>query len=131
MSTGDRLDVTWPGERPYVGGSMLVVGGLISSYAPVVYVSELLLMGGRLTALLGLIYPLLIIVTGVLALLKPKLATAMGVVGIVVTVLSVFGSLGGIVIGPGLSFLGGVVCILWDVVTGMGDRPDALTGDVG
>lgn len=110
---------------------MLVVGGLISSYVPVVYVSDLLLMGGRFTALLELTYPLLIVVTGVLALAQPKLATAMGVVGIVATVLSVFGSLGGIVIGPGLSFLGGVVCILWGVVTGMQDRPDALTGDVG
>lgn len=131
MSTVDRLDVTWPGERPYVGGSMLIVGGLISSYVPLVYVSELLLMGGRLAAILNLIYPLLIIGTGVLALVQPKLATVMGVVGIVVSVLSVFGSAGGMVVGLGLSFLGGGLCILWDVVTGMRDRPDALTGDVG
>lgn len=97
----------------------MIVGGLILGYVPVAFLAEIGTIGGRYALVLGLLYPLFIILTGLLALLRPELASVLGAVGIVLSVLSVFGSLGGIALGFVLSFLGGVICILWDVVTGL------------
>lgn len=97
----------------------MIVGGLISGYVPVVFLTEIGTIGGRYALVLGLLYPVLISLTGLLVLLRPELASVLGAVGIVLSVLSVIGALGGIAIGFVLSFLGAVLCILWDVVTGL------------
>lgn len=116
METEHRLDVGWPGRRPYLGGSLLIVGGVLTGYVPVQFLVDLVAIGGLSTAV-GVVFAALFFLTGVVVILRPSTAPLLGVVGLVLSVLSVPSVLGVLLVGPLFAFLGGCVCILWWAVT--------------
>lgn len=115
MSVVDHAGMSWPGKRPYVGGALLVVGGVLVRYVPIQFTLELITMGSPLAAI-GLVSAILITLTGVFALLRPDLAPIVGVAGIVLSFLSIMGALGGLLIGVVVTQLGGGLCIVWWVL---------------
>lgn len=104
-----------------VGGSFLLLAGIIVGYVPVRYTMDLIMIGGAY-ATLGLVFAVLVFLTGVGALLRvagvgahltPDLSTLMGIAGIAFSLLSVFGALGGLLAGSSIGVVGGVLSILW------------------
>lgn len=126
MSTVDHR-LTWPGNRPYVGASLLIVGGLMVGYVPFQFALELIHIGGAF-AVIGLVYSVLITLAGVFALLRPGLAAIMGGFGIILSYLSFVGAMGGLLIGVLLTVLGGGLCILWWVLRLLIDASSDTTG---
>lgn len=126
MSTVDHR-MAWPGQRPYAGGSLLIVGGILVGYVPVQFASELIHIGGTFAAI-GLVYSVLITLAGVVALLRPGLAAIMGGFGILLSYLSFVGALGGLLIGVLLTVLGGGLCIVWWVLRLLIDARSDTTG---
>lgn len=103
----------WRAARPFWGGLLLIVASLIIAWVPIQFAFELMLIGGAFTVI-GLVFALLVFLSGVAALLKPDLATLAGIAGIGFSILSLVGALGGLLIGALLGLAGGSLCIAWE-----------------
>lgn len=124
----------WRAQRPFMGGVLLCVAGLIITWVPMQILPDIFLIGGEVAGLLtvGVMFGVFVFLTGVLALLKPEHADVIGVVGVVLSILSLFGSLGGLFLGMLFGILGGNLCIAWkpdDEATGAAvSEPDTVDG---
>lgn len=114
----------WRRSRPFAGGVLLMVSGLLIAYVPLHFATELLLIGGAFT-FIGLLFAVLVFLTGVFALYRPEFSTMIGVIGIAMSILSIFGALGGLVVGMLLGIVGGNLCVAWT------DEADVETGENG
>lgn len=102
----------WRAERPFWGGVLLLVAGLVIGWPPVQFSVELL-PTGEVYAIIGLVFAMLVFAAGIAALWRPKLSTRIGIAGIAVSLLSLVGALGGYGIGLLLGVIGGALCIAW------------------
>lgn len=102
----------WQEPRPVLGGSLLLAAGLIIAYIPLALATELLFVGGSYTVI-GLLFAAGVFVCGIGALLEPSQSSAFGFGGIVFSLLSLFGALGGFLVGMLLGIIGGNLCIAW------------------
>jgi len=103
----------WQRPRPLLGGALLCLGALLIGWVPVQFTTELLLIGGTFT-MLGLFFASLVAFCGVGALAKPEFAPVFGAFGVAFSTLSLFGALGGLLIGMVVGTAGGVLCYAWD-----------------
>jgi MFS family permease len=106
-----RFDA-WRRDRPFLGGVLLLLSGLLIAYVPLQFATELLLVGGSLT-FIGLLFAVLVFLSGVFALMRPEFSREIGIFGVAMAVLSIFGALGGLVVGMLIGVLGGNLCIAW------------------
>lgn len=104
---------TWRRERPFWGGLLLILASFLIGWIPIQFTFELLLIGGGYTVI-GLVFAVLVFLSGVFALLRPDLARIVGISGIVFSLLSLIGALGGLVVGLLLGVIGGNLCLAWE-----------------
>jgi len=102
----------WRQLRPFWGGSLLVVGGLLVAFLPL-YFDQLLLFTNDGFTTRGLLFAVLIMVCGLAALLLPAFSSVLGGLGMLLSTLSLFGALGGFVVGALVSGIGGLLCFAW------------------
>lgn len=103
---------SWREGRPFWGGALLILAGIVIGYVPLQFASELAVIGGA-QSIIGLIFAVLVFLDGVFVLARPEVATIFGVVGIALSILSIFGALGGFFVGMLLGIAGGNLCIAW------------------
>lgn len=117
----------WRAERPFLGAVLLLVAGVIVGYVPLQFTMELLLVGGAFTAI-GLVFAVLLFLTGVFALVRPDLSTILGIAGVAFSILSVVGGLGGLLIGLLIGIVGSNLLIAWQPP---GTREESITPPAG
>lgn len=117
----------WRGDRPFLGGMLLIIAGIIVGWVPIQFTLELILIGGSYTAI-GLLFAVLIFLCGVLALLRPELSTTIGVAGIAFSILSIAGALGGLLVGLLVGIIGGSLCIAWEPLSS-GQEQEPIASD--
>ncbi|WP_306061731.1 DUF6114 domain-containing protein [Natronococcus wangiae] len=105
----------WRLQRPFLGGILLCLAGILITWVPMQILPDIIFIGGEMTGFLaiGAMFGVFVFVTGVFALYRPKYSDMIGVVGVVLSVLSLFGSLGGLLVGMLFGILGGNLCIAW------------------
>ncbi|WP_049921460.1 DUF6114 domain-containing protein [Halopiger djelfimassiliensis] len=105
----------WRTGRPFLGGILLCLGGVLITWVPMRILPDLAFIGGQMAGYLaiGSLFGVFVFLSGVYALYKPASADVIGVVGIVLSIFSLFGSLGGLLIGMLLGILGGNLCLAW------------------
>ncbi|WP_336000915.1 DUF6114 domain-containing protein [Halorientalis halophila] len=113
-TVGDRRAAftDWRRRRPFWGGTLLVLSGLATLVLPVVFERFLLFTMGSFTGS-ALLFGASLVVCGLLVLTVPSLSSVLGGLGIVLATVSLFGALGGLVIGSVLGGLGGVLAFAW------------------
>lgn len=118
----DRFN-EWRSQRPFLGGVLLCLAGLLITWVPMQILPDLFFIGGQMAGFLtiGAMFGVFVFLTGVYALYKPEHAHTIGVIGVVLSIFSLFGSLGGLFIGMLLGILGGNLCIAW--------KPDDVVDD--
>ena len=114
---------TWKRARPFWGGLLLTLSGLVIGIIPLDLAIAFALIPTEF-AFVGLIFAIFVVLCGVFALVKPELADFFGAAGMLISIISIFGALGGFVVGTLLGILGGSLCIAW---TGPGGEPTEST----
>lgn len=122
-STADRLGTrlgawrrqfaAWRRGRPFAGGVLLCVAGLLIAWVPLQFATEVMLVAGELAAI-GLAFAGFVFLTGVFALLRPAQSSVFGAAGVLLSILSLFGALGGLLVGMLVGIVGGNLCIAWE-----------------
>lgn len=108
-----RSFAEWRAERPFAGGVLLMLAGLLISWVPAHMAFELLLVG-NLTTYVGVLFSVLVFLTGVFALRLPEFSDELGILGVVLSILSLFGALGGLFVGMLVGIIGGNLCYAWN-----------------
>lgn len=114
----------WRHGRPFLGGLLLLLSGLVIAYVPMQFATELLLVGGSFT-FIGLLFATLVSLTGVFVLMRPEFSRELGILGVTMSILSIFGALGGLVVGMLVGIVGGNLCIAWDAPADEESAPGA------
>ncbi|MFC7154466.1 DUF6114 domain-containing protein [Halomarina halobia] len=104
---------SWKRERPFWGGVLLIVSGLLIGIIPLDLAVKFALVPAEF-AYIGLIFTVFVLLCGVFALAQPELASFFGVAGMLIAVASIFGALGGFVIGSIVGVAGGSLCVAWE-----------------
>ena len=114
VSIGDRLRrfAAWRRACPFWGGLTLTFGGLVIGAVPFDAARRFALVPGHF-AFVGIIFAVLVILCGLFTLARPEFASFFGATGILMSIVSIFGALGGLFVGTLLSILGGSMCIAW------------------
>jgi len=102
----------WREPRPFWGGTLLMLAGIIIGWVPIQFATELAVIGGAFTVV-GLIFAVMVFLTGAFVLARPEMSTIFGVVGIALSILSIIGALGGLFVGMLLGIAGGNLCVAW------------------
>ncbi|MFB6083454.1 MAG: DUF6114 domain-containing protein [Halorientalis sp.] len=113
----------WRSRRPFAGGMLLVLGGMIIAAIPVRLQMISATQGPSYSAL-GIVFAAMVVACGVFAVVKPQLSTLIGVTGIAMSILSLIGAFGGLVIGMLVGIVGGSLCVAWqEPGTGEAETP--------
>lgn len=98
-----------------MGGVLLCLAGFLITWVPMQILPDLIFIGGEMAGFLtiGALIGVFVFLTGVYALYKPSKSHEIGVIGVVLSIFSLFGSLGGLFVGMLLGILGGNLCIAW------------------
>src|SRR6056297_3956700 len=102
---------------------MLILAGMIIAAIPI-RLQTIPATSGPSKAALGIVFGAMVIACGTFALVKPDLSTLIGVTGIAMSILSIIGAFGGLVIGMLVGIVGGNLCIAWRDPTGDEDAAD-------
>lgn len=116
----------WRQHRPFWGGSLLVIAGLLTVYLPITYDHLLVIATGSFTGS-ALLFGALVLLCGLTVLTIPRLSTVFGLLGVLLSVVAIFGALGGFLIGSLLGGLGGVLSFAWRAPTGETDGGERTT----
>lgn len=105
----------WRTRRPFLGGVLLCLAGILITWVPMRILPDLIFIGGQVAGFLaiGALFGVFVFLTGVYALYKPALSDEIGLVGVVLSIFSLFGSLGGLFVGMLLGIIGGNLCLAW------------------
>ena len=102
----------WREPRPFWGGVLLMLAGLIIGWVPIQFATELAVIGGAFTVV-GLVFAVMVFLCGAFVLARPEMSTIFGVLGIALSILSLVGALGGLFVGMLVGIAGGNLCIAW------------------
>ncbi|WP_246986500.1 DUF6114 domain-containing protein [Halorientalis marina] len=102
----------WREFRPFWGGTLLLLAGLAMGFIPVVAAGILPFAVGSFTGS-ALLFAVLLMLCGLSALTFPRVSSVVGLAGMLVSVLSVFGALGGYLVGSFLGGVGGLLAFAW------------------
>ncbi len=108
----------WRRQRPFWGGTLLLVAGLLTATLPVAYDDFLLFAAGSFTGS-ALLFGGSLVVCGLLVFAVPSLSSVLGGLGILLATVSLVGALGGFVVGSVLGGFGGILVFAW---TAPGER---------
>lgn len=103
----------WRSRRPFTGGLCLIFAGLVIAYIPLQFAGALFLLGNSFT-MLGVVFAVLVVMCGVMAIKSPEYAELVGTAGVVFSILSIFGALGGFGLGLLLGVVGGNLTASWE-----------------
>lgn len=118
------------GERPYLGGLLLVLAGVEIVVLTWQIALSLLLVGRSLTVV-GFLFGVLIALTGAMAITWPNMSNQFGVVGAALSILALIGGLGGLLVGTLLGLAGSSMLIAWQPKGALQEVPGTSTGDAG
>lgn len=102
----------WRRDRPFWGGIVLTVAGLLIAAVPLNLAFQLSMVTTSLV-FAGAVFAVPVSVAGVLSIVRPQSATYYGIVGMLFAIASLVGALGGFGLGTLLGMLGGSLCIAW------------------
>lgn len=100
------------GDRPTLGGVLIVVAGILMLLVTWQFTLELLAFGNAFTVI-GFIFGALVVLTGVLTIAAPELSTPLGITAIALSILGIIGALGGLLFGTVIGIVGGSLAIAW------------------
>ena len=98
---------------PVAGPFVVVLAGIVIAAVPILLGDVLAIFGADGAPTVGLGIGGALVVVGVAAYFQPSFTTELGVVAIVLSLLSVFGALGGLLVGLLLGVVGGSLCVAW------------------
>lgn len=101
-----------PVGRPVLGPLVLVAAGAAVALVPLRFADLLSIIGGG-SPILGFAMGGAIAVCGVAVHAAPDFSTEIGVLAMALSILSLFGALGGLLVGLLLGLLGGNLCVAW------------------
>jgi len=107
----------WRRQRPFWGGTLLILAGLLTAYLPAAYDEFVLFAAGSFTGS-ALLLGGSLVVCGLLVLAVPSLSSVLGGLGILLVTVSLFGALGGFVVGSVLGGIGGILAFAWTAPEG-------------
>ncbi|MDA8351738.1 MAG: DUF6114 domain-containing protein [Firmicutes bacterium] len=99
-------------ERPRAGLILLILAGLFTLYIPV-QLYWLTFVPGNF-AFTGILFGGLLLACGIVGWIMPHYVRILGIFGIILSILSLMGALGGMIIGMLLGIVGGCLCISWE-----------------
>lgn len=99
-------------HRPRAGLILLILSGLFTLYIPV-HLYWLTFVPGNF-AFTGILFGGLLLACGIIGWFMPSYVRVLGIFGILLSILSLMGALGGMVIGMLLGIVGGCLCVAWD-----------------
>ena len=102
----------WRRTRPFAGAVLLILGGMIVGYVPMQLLVDVTLLSGSFS-FIGLVFAILISLSGVFVLLRPEHSTFFGVAGVLLSTASILVALGGLFVGMTVGTVGGVLCFAW------------------
>lgn len=103
----------WRRQRPFVGGILVVLGGVEMFFSGQLDIGHLHVQLG-IEGLQATIIPVLLVLLGILAITMPAHHIFYGVIALAIAVYSLVGvNLGGFLIGMILSCVGGVLVVAW------------------
>lgn len=118
----------WRRTRPFAGGLLTMLGGLIVLAGPLSLIRLAVLPGSTIP--IGLIVGALIILMGLFEWITPFYSLMAGAVTVVLALVSLLtASFGGLVIGMLLSLAGGAMAVAWRPVKPAGPPEPALPVD--
>ncbi|MFB6172614.1 MAG: DUF6114 domain-containing protein [Haloarculaceae archaeon] len=120
---------TWRSQRPFWGGVLLCLAGLVIGWVPAQFAGELMFVGGTFTVI-GLVFAAFVFLAGAFALYRPDLSTILGISGVALAILSLLGALGGLFVGMLVGIVGGNLCVAW-TPPDRGDARDDAPSDHG
>jgi Family of unknown function (DUF6114) len=98
-------------RRPRLGLSLITLSGLATLWIPVNLYWLAFVPGSFASA--GFLFGTLILSCAILGWLFPENVRILGVFTIILSVFSIIGALGGLVVGTLLGIVGGALCIAW------------------
>lgn len=104
----------WRVQRPFAGGMLLMLAGLVIAWVPMNLATQLLFIGGPVFVYVGVLFAVLVFLTGLFALRLPEFSQEIGILGVALSILSLFGALGGLFVGMLLGIVGGNLCYAWN-----------------
>lgn len=102
----------WKVRRPVVPGLVTVLGGLVIGYLPMMVALKFALVPGNYM-FVGVIFSILVVLSGLFAIGKPEFSSFFGAFAIAVSVLSIVGALGGLFVGLLVGITGGSLLYAW------------------
>lgn len=99
-------------ERPRAGLVLLILSGLFTLYIPV-QLYWLTFVPGNF-AFTGILFGGLLLACGIIGWFMPQYVRVLGIFGILISILSLMGALGGLVIGMLMGIVGGCLCVAWE-----------------
>ncbi|GCE09802.1 DUF6114 domain-containing protein [Dictyobacter aurantiacus] len=114
----------WRKTRPFTGGILVVLAGVLVLWGPVALLPFALLPGSNIWA--GLLVGGLLVTMGIIQLLVPSNALLAGAIAVVLSLVSLLVAAGGFGIGMLLGIIGGAMGIAWQPVTRVQTRPRSL-----
>lgn len=102
----------WRKLRPFWGGALLIVGASLIAVLPLQFEELLIFTTGGFT-IRGVLFAILVLLCGLAALTLPELSSVIGGLGMLLSTLSLFGALGGFVIGALIAGIGGLLTFAW------------------
>lgn len=121
---GRSADKRGSARRPRAGLTLLILSGLLTLYIPV-QLYWLTFVPGNF-AFTGILFGGLLLTCGLIGWFMPQYVRVLGVFGILLSILSLMGALGGLVIGMLLGIVGGCLCIAWDQMKEKGQEGDLV-----
>jgi hypothetical protein len=112
-------------RRPRLGLVFITLSGITTLWIPV-NLYWLAFVPGSFAAA-GLLFGTLILTCSILGWLFPQYTRILGIFTMILSVFSILGALGGLVIGTVLGIVGGALCIAWTPSTGSESKPTVNT----
>jgi len=103
----------WRATRPFYAALAVVAGGLLVAWPSVAFLVAARGFGGGSLVPFGVVVGVLLVLTGVGALLRPEHADSLGLAAMALSTLSFFVTFGGYLVGMALAGLGGALCFGW------------------
>lgn len=101
-----------PWGRPLLGPLLLIAAGVVIAAVPIRFADLLSIIGGG-SPLLGLGFGGALILCAVGIHAAPSFSTELGVLAMALSILSIFGALGGLLVGLLVGLIGGNLCVAW------------------
>jgi len=114
----------WRARRPVIPGVVTALGGVLIGYIPLRVAMSMALVP-QTYMFAGAIFGIIVVVSGLAAIGKPDLSSFFGGLAILVSVLSIVGALGGLMVGLTVGCIGGSLLYAWQPPASAGRDPES------